>query len=143
MKDDAKKEFQVPSDLSEVQKASAKVLSILKPLDLPEGVLFDVRLCFEEALINAIKYGNNLKRTLPVQVSVAANAQELRISIEDQGKGFDPRKLSCCTEGENLMKGGGRGVYLIRQLMDRAEYNTRGNRIVMVKYLKREKVKLK
>jgi len=126
-----------------VQKASAKVLAILKPLDIAEGVLFDIRLCFEEALINAIKYGNNLKRTLPVRVSVATNDEELRISIEDQGKGFDPRKLSSCTEGDNLMKGGGRGVYLIRQLMDRAEYNTRGNRIVMVKYLKREKLKLK
>ncbi|MGH7198821.1 MAG: ATP-binding protein [Candidatus Omnitrophota bacterium] len=143
MKDDAKKEFQIPSDLSEVQKVSSKVLSILKPLDLSEGVLFDIRLCFEEALINAIKYGNNLKKSLPVRVSVAYNEEELRISIEDQGKGFDPRKLSSCTEGENLMKGGGRGVYLIRQLMDRAEYNTRGNRIVMVKYLKREKLNLK
>ena len=143
MKDDAKKEFQVPSDLSEVQKVSSKVLSILKPLDLSEGALFDIRLCFEEALINAIKYGNGSKKSLPVQISVAYNDEELRISIEDQGKGFDPRKLTSCTEGENLMKGGGRGVYLIRQLMDRAEYNTRGNRIVMVKSLKKEKLNLK
>ncbi len=130
-----KKKFLVPSDLSEVQKVSAKVLAFLKPLDLSQAFLFDVRLCLEEALINAIKYGNSLRKDLKVALEVGYDDTQVQIAVEDQGKGFDPKELKICTSEENLLRTRGRGVYLIHQLMDRAKYNSRGNRLVMVKFL--------
>ena len=133
----AKKEFQVPSLLSEVQKTSDKVLFFLKPLTLSETFLFDVRLCLEEALINAIKYGNQLKKDLNVRLKVEYSSEEIRIAIEDQGEGFDPKRLKDCTQEDNLLKGSGRGVYLIHRLMDKVAYNARGNRLLMVKSLKK------
>ena len=134
---DTKKEFQVPTDLSEVQKASAKVLAFLKPLDLSHAFLFDVRLCLEEALINAMKYGNNLRKDLKVSLAVEVSGKKVQITVEDRGKGFDPKDLKSCTSEENLLRTRGRGVYLIHRLMDEVKYNAQGNRLVMVKFIKK------
>ncbi len=136
-----KKEFLVPSDLSEVQRASAKVLSFLEPLDLSEAFSFDIRLCLEEALINAIKYGNNFQRNLEVRLVVEYDNRKVQIMVEDKGSGFNPKELKDCTHQENLLRNRGRGVYLIHQLMDKVEYNEKGNRLFMIKSLEKRGVK--
>ena len=134
-KNEARKEFRIPSDLTEVPNTSVQVLKFLKPLGLKEAVFFDIRLCLEEALINAMKYGNEFKKEVPVLLTVEYDAKQVRINIEDKGKGFNVKKIKDCTEKENLARGGGRGVYLIRQLMDKVTYNSKGNRLQMVKVL--------
>lgn len=133
---EAKKEFQISSDLSRVQKTSAEVLNFLKPLTLSGGAAFDIRLCLEEALINAIKYGNALNKNLKVRLGVSYGKGRVKISVEDEGPGFDPGRVKDCTRGENLVRNCGRGVYLMRQLMDEVKYSPKGNRVEMVKYLK-------
>ena len=135
-RNEVKKEFLVPSELSRVQKTSAEVLSFLKPLALDDGILFDIRLCLEEALINAIKYGNGLDGNLKVRTTVAYQKDRVQIIVEDQGPGFDPKTLKDCTQEGNLLRNRGRGVYLMHQLMDEVEYNDKGNQVLMVKNLK-------
>ena len=130
-----KKKFQVVSDLTNVQKTSQDVASFLKPLSLSEAVLFDIRLCLEEALINAMKYGNRLRKDLDVDLEVEATPGEVRLTVQDQGSGFDVKKLEDCTGENNLFWNHGRGVYLIHQLMDEVRYNEKGNRLLMVKSL--------
>lgn len=130
-----KKEFQIPSSLSEVQKTSVQVLDFLKPLRLTEGEIFDVRLCLEESLINAIKYGNALNPDVPVHLVVEYTDTELKMTVEDRGEGFDTKRISDCTKEENLLKQSGRGIYLISQLMDKISYNAKGNCLSMVKRL--------
>ncbi len=131
-----KKEFLVPSDLSEVQRVSSEALSFLKPLGLRQAVLFDIRLCLDEALINAMKYGHQFKRELTVRLSIEYDQNEVRVLVEDQGEGFDPKKIKNCTEGENVLRGHGRGLHLIHQLMDEVKHNPKGNAVLMVKSLK-------
>lgn len=130
------KRLQIPSDLGLVQKASSEVLTFLKPLQLSENDLFDVRLCLEEALINGMKYGHKLKKELSVSLFVEASSSKLTLTVEDQGPGFNYKALEDCTEENNLLKNSGRGVYLIRRLMDEVNYNAKGNSVQMVKYLK-------
>ena len=133
-KNPEKKEFLIPTDLSEVQKASSKVLAYLKPLDLGEPNLFDIRLCLEEALINAMKYGNRLQKDLKVRLVVEVEpGSELRFTVEDKGPGFDVKNIEDCTRKENLLKNRGRGVYLIHQLMDDVKFNAKGNAVQMIK----------
>ena len=132
-KNEAVKKWQVPSELSQVPKASARTLSFFKPLGLSEAYRFDIRLCLEEALINAMKYGNGLKREIPVGLEAGFDEKKIWLRVEDRGKGFDARKVGDCTHGENLLKGGGRGIYLIHQLMDEVKYSGRGNSLLMTK----------
>ena len=131
-----KKKFQVDSELANVQKTSEEVLSFLRPLPLGEAALFDIRLCLEEALINAMKYGNALKKEVPVELDVEGSAGEVRITVKDQGPGFDVSKRECCTDEKNLYRNHGRGVYLIHQLMDEVRYNEKGNSLLMVKKIR-------
>jgi serine/threonine-protein kinase RsbW len=131
--------FAVQSDLSQVQKASAEINAFLKPLSLSDALLFDIRLCVEEAVINAMKYGNHFQKDKEVKVGVHVDGEQLYISVEDEGSGFDVKKLQDCTRGENLLKESGRGVYLIHSLMDGVLYNDKGNRIVMIKNLQKKK----
>jgi serine/threonine-protein kinase RsbW len=131
-----KKKFQVVNDLTNVQKTSREVISFLEPLSLSEAAVFDIRLCLEEALINAMKYGNGLRKDSSVDLEIEYNPEEVRLTVQDQGAGFDPKKLEDCTVEKNLFRNSGRGVYLIHQLMDEVKYNEKGNRLVMVKLLK-------
>ena len=132
-----KKKFQVISDLSNVQKTSQQVLLFLKPLSLTEAVQFDIRLCLEEALINAMKYGNRLRKDLRVRLEMEYGDDEIRMTIEDQGEGLDLKNLADCTDKENLLRNHGRGVYLIHQLMDTVKYNSKGNCLIMSKALQK------
>ena len=127
------KAWRLLSDLSNVRRASEEMLRFFKPLGLNEGIRFDVRLCFEEALINAMKHGNGLKKHLPVDLEAGFDDKKLWLRIEDSGPGFDVGRVNDCTKGEGLLKGGGRGTHLVHQLMDQVRYNAKGNAILMVK----------
>ena len=128
-----RKELLVPSSLSEVPKASAEAIEFLKSSKLSEADLFDVKLCLEEALINAMKYGHHLDPHLRVKLLVEMYSDKAVITVEDQGKGFDPSRLGDCTSADNLLLNHGRGVHLIKQLMDDVSFNAQGNQVSMAK----------
>ena len=109
----------------------------MKSHDVDESVIFDIRLCVEEAVRNAIVHGNKSNRDLPVHISYSLEGDRFTVEIEDQGRGFDPDKVPDPTLEENLLKGGGRGVFLIYKLMDEIKYNDEGNKIFMVKYIRK------
>ena len=70
---------------------------------------------------------------LPVDLEAGFNEKKIWLRLEDRGKGFDAAKVGDCTRGENLLRNGGRGIYLIHQLMDEVKYNAKGNTLLMVK----------
>ena len=132
-----KKDIEIPSNLKEVRPAADRCLTFFKDLKLTKGDLFDLRLCLEESLINAIKYGNSLHRRIPVKVKIAYNDHEIFMAVEDQGPGFNPNGLKDPTQETNLDALKGRGIYLIKKLMDRVKYNSKGNRVEMIKVYKK------
>ena len=129
--------FTFPADVSRVKEASAQILSRLRPLSLTESMLFDVKLCFEEALINAIKYGSRHDRSLTVNVEVFTHDDRIEIAVYDHGTGFDLHGCADPTRAENIAKTGGRGVFLIKHLMDEVSYDSNGHCLRMVKKIKR------
>ena len=56
----------------------------------------------------------------------------LEVEITDEGTGFDPDAVPDPTLPENLAKSDGRGVFLIRRLMDEVRFNAKGNSICMI-----------
>lgn len=131
-----KKEFTIKSSLAEVRPLVKEVISSLRELAPGSDLLHDFKLAAEEALINAVKHGNNFKEELPVLVTVEGDTDKVTISVEDKGRGYDYSKVPDPTLDENIARGGGRGLYLIKKLMDEVRFNKEGNRIEMVKYLK-------
>ncbi len=99
-----------------------------------EGSRLDLnfRVGLTEALSNAVLYGNESDPRKTVNVEVCLDPEKVVISVEDQGRGFDPGSVRDPTRPENLHATGGRGLFLIRKLMDEIEFNERGNAVRMV-----------
>lgn len=125
----------IPSDIKYIRKVSSKVLEAVAPHEANDSIKFDIRLCVEEALINAIVHGNRRDKAKSVRISYWLKDGKLNIEVEDEGSGFDYQHLSDPTVNDNIMKGSGRGVYLIRSLMDEVEYSDTGKKVKMVKRL--------
>lgn len=130
------KRLEIPSEISYIKKISNEILRHLQRLKVDKSIQFDVRLSFEEALRNAIQHGNKYNKKLTVEVSYEVDEDKIEIEVADKGKGFDLTKVSDPRTKENIMKEGGRGVFLIYKLMDKVEYNKNGNKIKITRYLK-------
>ena len=89
---------------------------------LDDDALHWVSVSLRECVINAIKHGNqsDLNKHVFVEFETSENATvpELTIRVRDQGQGFDPELLASPLDPENLLKGNGRGIFLIRSFMD-------------------------
>lgn len=125
--------FEVPSSLEEIPQATHRIFDFFKELNLNESDRFDLRLSFEEILINAMKHGNGLRKEVVVRVTASYGPNELKIAVQDQGKGFNVDRLKDPTDSANIEAYSGRGVYLVRHLMDRLEYGPQGNFVEITK----------
>jgi serine/threonine-protein kinase RsbW len=130
-----RKAFKVPSETRHISRASAKILGGLAGLRLDEGSAFDIRLCVEEAVRNAIVHGNHSDRRRAVRVAYWVDGPDIFIEIEDEGAGYDHNALADPTGSGRITANCGRGVYLIKKLMDKVVFNDKGNRITMMKRL--------
>lgn len=95
--------------------------------------VFSIHLAAEEAIVNAIVHGNKLNPTKKVHVECEISTAVVRISISDEGAGFDPASVPDCTVDERLEAPGGRGVMLMKSFMTSIEYNATGNAVVLLK----------
>ncbi len=76
---------------------------------------------------NAINHGNKRDPRKKVFVDITASAGEVRVVIRDEGPGFNPDLLSNPLDPENLLRESGRGVFIVRSLMDEVHFDfTRG-----------------
>ena len=57
----------------------------------------------------------------------------LLLVISDEGHGFDPAQVPDPTQGQNVYAGHGRGIFLMRQLMDEVRYQEGGSQIELRK----------
>ena len=130
-----KSQLKVPSETRYIRKVSSRILSSLAPYAADESKVFDIKLCIEEAVRNAIVHGNHSDRRKAVAVAYWVQDGSLYIEIEDEGPGFDHSKVADPTSGPHILKNSGRGVYLIKRLMDKVEYSVNGSRVTMVKKL--------
>jgi serine/threonine-protein kinase RsbW len=130
------KKIEIPSDIRYIKKISKEILELLQRQGVDKSVQFDVRLAVEEAVRNAIEHGHQYDKKLPITVSYAVAEDRIEIEVEDRGKGFDVKQIPDPRTEEHIMKEGGRGVFLIYRLMDKVQYNKKGNKVKMTKLLK-------
>jgi len=90
------------------------------------------RVGLTEALSNAMLYGNGSDPEKRVRVEVTMAVSCITARITDEGGGFDPTSVPDPTEPQNLFKPGGRGIFLMRSLLDEVSYNDRGNSVTLI-----------
>ncbi len=126
-------EVVLPSDPAEARQLQDQIEQLLQARQAHEKDVFGIRLALEEALVNAIKHGNQLDRTKKVFVSYTIEANHFQIVIRDEGPGFDPEDVPDPTAVENLERPCGRGLMLMRYYMTDVRYLGSGNVVSMSK----------
>jgi len=125
--------LEIPTDVRSIEHAVEYVMQRCQTCEAYRKRLrWNFRVGLTEALTNAMLYGNEHDPSKRVRVEVALQNGRLEARITDQGGGFDPSAIPDPTEGENIRKSGGRGLYLMRQLLDEVSYNDRGNQVTLV-----------
>jgi serine/threonine-protein kinase RsbW len=119
----------------EVVEAAADEMAVEAGLD--EDQRFHIAMAVREASINAVLHGNEYDPTRQIEVTLENTGKDLRIAIADEGRGFDPGKVPDPLAQENLLRGTGRGIFLIRSLMDEVHFRQLhpGTELTLVKHL--------
>ncbi|HEX9108288.1 MAG TPA: ATP-binding protein [Longimicrobiales bacterium] len=126
--------LELPNDVRAIQQAVEYLVerSRAAGFDDPDRLRLNLRVSLSEALANAMLNGNRRDPEKRVRLEARLAPRRLVIRVTDEGGGFDPQTLPDPTLPEHRVQGSGRGIFLIRNLMDAVEFNERGNAITMV-----------
>jgi serine/threonine-protein kinase RsbW len=125
----------MPADSEAIGAAVDSITATLERLEVPEQKRFEIALAVQEALANAVVHGCGNDPSKQVRCRLQSDPQgRIVIIVTDPGPGFSPDVAPDPKRSENLYTDHGRGVYLIRQLMDEVHFAPNGNEIRMWKY---------
>jgi serine/threonine-protein kinase RsbW len=128
-----RKELNFPSDIGNLRLVEKAIDELSIELDLSDEVYGNVLVATMEATNNAIIHGNKSDPDKEVKIEINLLEKELKVLIEDQGKGFDHMNIPDPTAPENIEKINGRGIFLMERLSDEILYLEEG-RIVELKF---------
>ena len=123
-------ELEIPSDVRYIERVVEIVALQCAQFAYPARQrCLNIPVALSEALSNAILRGNESTGGKQVRVRAIISDTDLVFEVVDEGPGFDLDKCTVdCTTEDNLTKEEGRGLFLMRQLMDRVEsFRNQGN----------------
>ena len=132
-------ELTIPSNPEELARVDEIAERVAIELKFPKDLRDDIAIAVTEAVNNAIMHGNHADPDKKVHIIFTREPQGLKVEILDEGEGFDPDKMPDPTSPENILLEQGRGLFIIRHLMDDTEFKkvTGGMKITMVKNLRK------
>ncbi len=123
----------LPSDLDVGHAAIEELMGGLGATGWEGMDVFRIQMAIEEAVVNAIEHGNKRDLEKKVHLIFHVTPAKANLTIIDQGAGFDHRNVADPTTEELVDQPRGRGVMLMRELMDEANFNDVGNAVTLVK----------
>ncbi|OQA66414.1 MAG: anti-sigma F factor [Candidatus Diapherotrites archaeon ADurb.Bin253] len=132
------KYIEITSDLKNIKTVEKNIIYDMYSKEFTEKEVSDTKLVIDELVTNAIEHGNQFDDSKKVLIlykfKESSDTVTLIIEIEDEGKGFSIEKLKVPDiSGER-----GRGIFIVRKIVDRLEYFNDGKKVVV--YKKRRKL---
>ena len=130
----------IRSDLSELARVSDWLDALTQELELPEAVVFAIRLCLEEAVSNVIRHGFPPEVDRPglekeVQISLGRTEEYVEVTVIDEGVAFDPLAVAAPASPTSIADAavGGLGIHLMRKFAQSLAYERRegANRLTL------------
>ncbi len=128
-------QMSIPSVLDEITKVEKMAEKAADKMKFSEEEKDSLAIAVTEAVNNAILHGNKQDKNKKVHINFEFEKTKLVVSIKDEGKGFNPDKVSDPLAPENLLKESGRGLFIVSSLMDDVQYHfhTDGTEINLIK----------
>ena len=130
--------YTLESSLDSVNRVEATAEEMARKAGLEEEEIYRVAMAVREAAVNAVLHGNSYDPEKRITVYFESTPESLLFRIADQGKGLNPDTLPDPLAPENLLRGSGRGIFLIRSFMDEVHFRQLqpGTELTLVKHLR-------
>jgi serine/threonine-protein kinase RsbW len=125
----------IRSSTDELAQVDDLTERIARDMGFDDSAIGDVAISVTEAVNNAIIHAHHYDEQKNIVIHFEPQPAGLQIRVLDQGEGFDSEALADPTLPENIYKDTGRGIHVIRHLMDKLEIHSRetGTEVVMLK----------
>lgn len=117
-------ELALSSRFANIELAERALLDVCAEAGVDGDERYWMVTALREALANAIRHGSRERPALPVRVEIRIAGATAEIRVVDRGPGFDPTALPDPTAPEQLLRPSGRGIFYMRQFMDRVEFES-------------------
>ena len=125
----------LPAELTAIGSVTDTISAVLKRLEIKEEKSQEIALAAQEALANAVVHGCQGDSSKTIRCRLQRDSQgAIVVTVNDPGPGFSPAAVADPKQPERLYASSGRGIFLIRQLMDEVHFENGGNQITMRKY---------
>ena len=124
------------SEPQQITKVEGFLLKLNKQLHLNEVLFNKLLVATTEAVNNGIIHGNKRDPKKKVTLTCEYTRISLRMRIDDEGPGVNPASLPDPLAEENLLRENGRGVFLMRSLMDAVEFTRTSGRSSVIMTMK-------
>jgi len=124
------------SSLESVDRLEHTAEDVAERAGFDEDTVPHIGMAVREAAINAVLHGNSYNAGKQIVASFETTAADFIFRISDQGAGFDPTGLTDPLAPENILRGSGRGIFLIRAFMDEVHFRQLhpGTEITLIKH---------
>src|SRR5258708_35610713 len=128
--------FTLDSTLDSVNKIEQTAEQCAQRAGFDEDTIPHIAMAVREAAVNAVLHGNAYDSNKHITASFEITAESLIIRIADQGPGLNPESIPDPLAPENILRGSGRGIFLIRNFMDEVNFRQLhpGTELTLIKH---------
>ncbi len=119
-----------------MNQAEAAAEQIASQAGFDEDTVPQIAMAVREAAVNAVLHGNGYDPRKRMTVLFETTSDSLIVRISDQGLGLDPETIPDPLLPENVLRGSGRGIFLIRSFMDEVHFRqlSPGTELTLIKH---------
>jgi len=128
--------YTLDSSLASVNKVEQTAEDYAERAGFDEDTVPNIAMAVREAAVNAVLHGNQYDPEKHITAIFETTADDLIIRISDQGAGLDPETIPDPLAPENILRGSGRGIFLIRAFMDEVNFRQLhpGTELTLIKH---------
>ena len=134
-------ERSLPSEVAAISPFVDKLMRLIRKSGCADEAESDIEIALREALANAIIHGNYENPRKHVYVRFRCDPDEVSFAVKDEGRGFDLNKIADPTAPENTGAVHGRGIYVMKALMDEVRFEEGGVVVHMRKGVRKSAAK--